>query len=123
MLATGCEHVFADLGGIAPGRLSDLQALGALTLAAANAAGLHPAAPPVTQAGPSGVVVVLACHGGHVAIHSIPETGVCFADVVAIGKAQPQRGIDVIIRRLDARDVQSGARHRTPAHPTPSEHA
>jgi S-adenosylmethionine/arginine decarboxylase-like enzyme len=109
--------VFADLGGIAPGRLSDPQALAALTLAAANAAGLHPAAPPIAQAGPSGVVVALACHGGHVAMHAIPETGICFADVAAIGKTQPQRGLDVIIRRLDAREVRTDARHRTPAPP------
>lgn len=118
MLATSGEHVFADLGGIAPGRLSDPQALGSLTLAAANAAALHPAAPPVAQAGPSGVVVVLACHGGHVAIHALPETGVCFIDVMAVGKTHPQRGLDVIIRRLDARDVRTDARHRSPA-PTP----
>lgn len=112
--------MFADLGGIAPGRLSDAQALGALTLAAANAAGLHPVAPPIAQAGPAGVVIVVACHGGHVAIHAIPETGTCFADVAAIGKTQPQRGLDVIIRRLDARDVRTDARHRTPAPSTPS---
>lgn len=123
MLATSCEHVFADLGGIAPGRLSDAQALGALTLAAANAAGLHPAAPPIAQAGPNGVVVALACHGGHVAIHALPETGVCFADVAAIGKTQPQRGLDVIIKRLDAREVRTDARHRTPARTTHSERA
>jgi S-adenosylmethionine/arginine decarboxylase-like enzyme len=113
--------VFADLGGIAPGRVSDPQALAALTLAAANAAGLHPAAPPIAQAGPNGVVVVLGCHGGHVALHAVPETGVCFADVVAVGKAQPQRGLDVIIRRLDAREVRTDARHRTLAPPTHSE--
>lgn len=118
MLATSGEHVFADLGGIAPGRLSDAQALGSLTLAAANAAALHPAGPPVAQAGPNGVVVVLACHGGHVAIHALPETGVCFIDVMAVGKAHPQRGLDVIIRRLDARDVRTDARRRSPA-PTP----
>ena len=115
--------MFADLGGIAPGRLSDPQALGALTLAAANAAGLHPAAPPIAQAGPNGVVVALACHGGHVAIHAIPETGICFADIAVIGKAQPQRGLDVIIRRLDARDVRTDARHRTPAPTSPSTHS
>lgn len=122
-MTTSCEHVFADLGGIAPGRLSDAQALGALTLAAANAAGLHPAAAPVAQAGPNGVVVVLACHGGHVAIHALPESGVGFADVCGIGKAQPQRGLDVIIRRLDARDVRTDARHRTPAPTTHRERA
>ena len=123
MLTSSCEHVFADLGGIAPGRLSDAQSLGALSLAAANAAGLHPAAPPVAQTGPNGVVVALACHGGHVAIHALAETGICFADVVAIGKAQPQRGLDVIIRRLDARDVRTDARHRTPTPTTHTERA
>ena len=122
-MTTSCEHVFADFAGIAPGRLSDAQALGALTLAAANAAGLHPAASPVAQAGPNGVVVVLACHGGHVAIHALPESGSCFADVFGLGKAQPQRGLDVIIRRLDARDVRRDARHRTPAPSTHSERA
>jgi S-adenosylmethionine/arginine decarboxylase-like enzyme len=115
--------VFADLGGIAPGRLSDTQALSALTLAAANAAGLHPIAPPLAQAGPNGVVIALACHGGHVAIHALPETGICFADLAAIGNAQPQRGLDVIIRRLDARDVRTDARHRTPAPAAPSSHS
>ena len=115
--------MFADLGGIAPGRLSDAQALGALSLAAANAAGLHPVAPPIAQTGPSGVVIVLACHGGHVAIHAQPETGTSFADVVAIGKTQPQRGLDVIIRRLDARDVRTDARHRSPAPQAPTTHS
>ena len=115
--------MFADLGGIAPGRLSDAQALGTLTLAAANAAGLHPVAPPTAQAGPNGVVVILACHGGHVAIHALPETGVCFADIAAIGKSQPQRGLDVIMRRLDARDVRTDARHRTPAPSAPPTHS
>jgi S-adenosylmethionine/arginine decarboxylase-like enzyme len=115
--------VFADLGGIAPGRLSDAQSLSALTLAAANAAGLHPVTPPIAQAGPSGVVIVLACHGGHVALHALPETGICFADVVAIGKTQPQRGLDVIIRRLDARDVRTDARHRTPTPSAPTTHS
>lgn len=101
MLTTSCEHVFADLG----------------------AAGLHPAAPPVAQTGPNGVVVALACHGGHVAIHALAETGICFADVVAIGKAQPRRGLNIIIRRLDARDVRTDARYRTPAPTTHSERA
>ncbi|HXJ30370.1 MAG TPA: S-adenosylmethionine decarboxylase [Gemmatimonadales bacterium] len=115
--------MFADLGGIAPGRLSDAQALSALTLAAANAAGLHAVAPPIAQSGPNGVVIVLACHGGHVAIHALPETGICFADVVAVGKTQPQRGLDVIIRRLDARDVHTDARHRTPAPAASTSHS
>ena len=110
-----CEHVFADLGGVAASRLSDAQGLGALLLAAANAAGMNPAAAPVVQAGPHGVAAVLTCHGGHVAIHALPDAGLCFADLAAIGSGHPPRGLDVIIRRLAARDVRTDARRRGPA--------
>ena len=117
-----CEHAFADLSGVAASRLSDAQGLGALLLAAANAAGLHPAAPPFVQAGPHGVSAVLVCHGGHVAIHAVPDAGLCFADLAALGAAHPQRGVGVIIRRLAARDVHTEARHRGPAaHPSQME--
>ncbi len=110
-----CDHVFADLSGVAASRLSDAQALGSLLLAAANAAGMSPAAPPVVQAGPRGVTAVLACHGGHVAIHALPDAGLCFADLAALGATRPQRGLDVVIRRLAAHDVRTDARHRGPA--------
>ena len=123
MLATSCEHAFADLGGIAPGRLNDAQSLGTLSLAAANAAGLQPVAPPIAQSGPDGVVILLACHGGHVAIHAVPDTGTCFADIATVGKGTPQRGLDVITRRLDARDIRTDARHRTPAAPPSTTHS
>jgi S-adenosylmethionine/arginine decarboxylase-like enzyme len=110
-----CDHVFADLSGVAASRLSDAQGLGALLLSAATAAGMSPAAPPVVQAGPRGVTAVLACHGGHVAIHALPDAGLCFADLAAVGAAHPQRGLDVLIRRLAARDVRTEARRRGPA--------
>ena len=38
------EHALADLGGVPANRLTDTQALTGLLLAAANAAGLNPAA-------------------------------------------------------------------------------
>ena len=110
-----CDHVFADLGGVTASRLSDAQGLGALLLSAANAAGMSPAGPPVVQAGPLGVTAVLTCHGGHVAIHALPDAGLCFADLAAVGAAQPQRGLDVVIRRLAPRDVRTDARRRGPA--------
>ena len=108
------EHVFADLGGIPANRLTDPQGLAGLLLAAANAAGLNPANPPVVTLGPRGVSAALVCHGGHVAIHSLPEAGLCFADVGGVSGALPQRGLDVIIKRLGAREVRTDARRRGP---------
>jgi hypothetical protein len=37
---------------------------------------MSPAAPPVVRR-PRGVTAVLACHGGHVAIHALPDAGLC----------------------------------------------
>ena len=93
-----CEHAFADLSGIAPDRLRDAQGLAAVLLAAANAAGLHPAGTPQVHDGPKGVAAVLVCHGGHVALHALPDVGVCFADVAGIGAVRPQRAIDVLVK-------------------------
>ncbi len=108
------EHVFADLGGIPANRLTDVQGLAGLLLAAANAAGLNPANPPIVKLGPRGVSAALLCHGGHVTVHGLPEAGLCFADVAAAGGALPQRGLEVIIKRFGAREVRTDARRRGP---------
>ena len=110
------DHVFADLGGIAPDRLMDGQALGSLLLAAANAAGLNAAGPPAVTTGPKGVGIALMCHGGHLTLHAVPGEGLCFADVAGLGggRIDPQRGLDVIVKRLGAREVRSDARRRGP---------
>jgi S-adenosylmethionine/arginine decarboxylase-like enzyme len=109
-----CEHASADLEGVAPSRLGDAQALGPLLLAAANAAGMHPAGAPVVHSGPGGVTALLPCHGGHVAMHTLPDAGRCFADVLSVGggAGRPQRGLEVIVRRLAAREAHIETRHR-----------
>ncbi len=84
------EHVFADLGGIPANRLADTQGLAGLLLAAANAAGLNPAHPPVVTLGPLGVAAALVCHGGHVTLHGVPEAGLCFRGRRATA-ARPRR--------------------------------
>jgi len=111
------EHVFADLGGIPANRLSDDQGLAGLLLAAANAVGLSPAAAPAVKSGPRGVAAMLLCHGGHVALHALPEDGLCFADIAGLGAVHPQRGLDVIVKRLGAREVRIDARRRGPVTP------
>ena len=108
------DHVFADLSGIPANRLTDAQGLAGLLLAAANAAGLNPASPPVVTAGPHGVSAALVCHGGHVALHGLPEAGLCFADVAGVGGVLPRRGLEVVVKRLGAREVRTDARRRGP---------
>ena len=108
------DHVFADLGGIAPARLTDSQGLAGLLLAAANAAGLNPVTPPAVTSRPKGVDVALLCHGGHITLHAAPDEGLCFVDVAGLGGTHPQRGLDVIIKRLGAREVRTDARRRGP---------
>jgi len=108
------EHVFADLGGIPASRLTDAQGLAGLLIAAANAAGLNPASPPVVKLGPKGVSAALVCHGGHVVLHGLPEVGLCFVDVAGLGGALPQRGLEVVIKRFGAREVRTDSRRRGP---------
>lgn len=108
------DHVFADLGGIAADRLSDPQALAGLLLAAANSAGLNAVTPPVVTTGPQGVGIALMCHGGHITLRTVPDQGLCFADVAGLGGTHPQRGLDVIVKRLGAREVRTDVRRRGP---------
>jgi S-adenosylmethionine/arginine decarboxylase-like enzyme len=108
------DHAFADLGGIAPDRLTDGQGLAGLLLAAANAARLNAVTPPTVTTGPKGVDVALLCHGGHITLHAVPSEGLCFADVAGLGGSDPQRGLDVIVKRLGAREVRTDARRRGP---------
>lgn len=111
-------HAFADLSGIPGDRLSDPQALSGLLLAAANAAGLNPADPPVVKSGTTGTTALLICRGGHVALHAVPADGVCYADIAGLGgdgtggggSVQPSRGLEVIVKRLGARAVRSASR-------------
>lgn len=107
-------------------RLTDIAGLAGLLLAAANATGLSPAHPPVVKLGPRGLSAALVCHGGHVSLHGLPDAGWCFADVAGMGAeansggggggggATPQRGLDVIIKRLGARHVRTATGRRNP---------
>src|SRR2546430_17360400 len=49
---------------------------------------------------------------GHVALHGVPDAGLCFADVAGLGGALPQRGLDGIIKRFGAREVRVDTRRR-----------
>jgi S-adenosylmethionine/arginine decarboxylase-like enzyme len=112
------EQSLAELDGIPAGNLRDNQGLAGLLLAAANAAGLAAANPPLVKIGPGAIGAVLLCHGGHVVLEAIPEAGLCFVDVAGLGVVHAQRGLDVIARRLGARHIRTESKRRgstTPA--------
>ncbi|MGH7753219.1 MAG: S-adenosylmethionine decarboxylase family protein [Gemmatimonadales bacterium] len=124
-MVTAFDHLFADLGGVPGGKLGDTEALSAVMLAAANAAGLSPAQPPVVKSGPHGVSAMLLCLGGHVAIHAVPDDGICHVDVASFRGGSVQRSIDLIAKRLGARETRTDHRRRglrgAPQGPEPHE--
>jgi S-adenosylmethionine/arginine decarboxylase-like enzyme len=93
-------HHHAELTALGSPRLADPESLAGLVIAAASAVGLQGHAPPVARTGPRGVAVVLVGHGGHFALHTIPDEGRAFVDLVAPAPAHPERAIEIILRRL-----------------------
>lgn len=106
-------HLSADLVGVAREQLGDAALLGGVALAAAAAAGVHPlGAPLVRQRPDGGVTLIFALEGTHLAIHTDPERGLLLLDVLAPGTLDPRTALDVVARRLPAREVRSEIRGR-----------
>lgn len=98
-----------EFDAVSGARLADAGGLSAIVVAAAGAVGMPPLGPPVVRESPGGVAVVLLCRDGHIALHTVPDEGLCFVTVVARAPVEVGRGVDVIGRGL-ARD----ASHRGP---------
>jgi S-adenosylmethionine/arginine decarboxylase-like enzyme len=47
-----------------------------------------------------------------VALHAVPDEGLCFVDVAGLGPVHPQRGLDIVAKRLGARTLRIDARRR-----------
>lgn len=95
------SHRVVQLTGISSTRLGDADGLSAVAIAAAAAVGMSPYGPPVVKSGPKGTVTCLLCHGGHVISHVIPEQSLCIVDILAMTPGDPERGVDVIAKRLN----------------------
>jgi hypothetical protein len=44
--------------------------------------------------------VSLLGHGGHIVLHATPDTGRCLVDILAPAPGLPERGVEVLARRL-----------------------
>jgi len=99
-------HLIAELTGIAPAQLHDRALLGGLLIAAAGAAGLHAAHPPVLHAHDvRGLDGLLLLEGGHVAVHTHAQRRTLLLDVLAPEPVDLARALEVFSRRLAPTDI------------------
>ncbi|HMC55671.1 MAG TPA: S-adenosylmethionine decarboxylase [Gemmatimonadaceae bacterium] len=106
-------HLLADLVGVPASLLNDADLLRGLLIAGASAAALTSSGIPTAPAG-SGPErsFVLIVAGGHIAAHTFPERDLLLLDVLCNARHDPRRVLDVVARRLSARDVRSETRSR-----------
>ena len=98
-------HRVAELAGIDAAILRDGPGLSALVVAAAGAVGIAAVSPPLVRQSPGGFAVGLICAEGHITLHTVPDHGICLVDILGRAPATPERGVDVIARKLAARSV------------------
>jgi S-adenosylmethionine/arginine decarboxylase-like enzyme len=101
---TAFNFQLRELTAISGARLADAGGLSSIVVAAAGAVGMPPLGPPIVRDSPGGVVVALLCRDGHIALHTVPDEGLCFVAVVARAPVDVGRGVEVISRGL-ARDT------------------
>ena len=106
-------HLTADLLGVAAAQLGDTAMLTGLLIASAGAAGFTTVGAPLVRRLPNeDVAGVLLLDGCHIAIHAFPGRELLLLDVLALGTSDPQKALDVFVRRLTPRNVRSTVRPR-----------
>ncbi|HKV73775.1 MAG TPA: S-adenosylmethionine decarboxylase [Gemmatimonadales bacterium] len=100
---SGPGHLLTELTDLPAARLTDTAALSAAVISAGAALGLAAYGTPIVREGPMGTAVVLLAHRGHLVLHTDPAAGRCLVDILLPGNSSPERGIEVMTRRLGAR--------------------
>lgn len=106
-------HLSAEFSGVPDDQLRNAALLGGLLIAAASAAGFSLNGVPIVRTHVSGgVSAVVLVENGHLAMHSIPERQALLFDAVAPASHDFRKALDVLSRRLTARDVSTATRGR-----------
>ena len=107
------KHLTAEFTGVPPEQLRDSALLGGLLIAAASAAGFSLSGVPTVRDNLNGGVsaMVLLDHG-HLAAHSHPGRQTLLFDAVAPASHDFRKAVDVLQRRLSARNVKTDTRGR-----------
>jgi S-adenosylmethionine/arginine decarboxylase-like enzyme len=113
LLSPTHNHLTAEFAGVPLEHLRDTTLLGGLLIAAANAGGFNPiGVPTVKTHKDGGVSAILLLDGAHLALHSIPSRQTLLFDAVAPTSHDFRKVLEVIARRLPARDIKSDTRAR-----------
>lgn len=95
--ATPGRHVLADFRGLAPGLLTDAQALERQMTAAARAAGAQVLSAHFHHFGEgAGVTGVILLSESHISIHSWPEHRFAALDIFMCGAARPEEALEFL---------------------------
>ena len=102
-------HRTADFRGVTSPLLRDAAALSGLLLSAAGAAGLSTAESPlVRQLTRDGLVVILLLDLGHLVAHTFPSRDLILLDLLVPSGRDPQKAVDVFVRKLGTTESRSG---------------
>jgi len=113
LLSASHSHLTAEFAGVPPEHLRDMTLLGGLLIAAANAGGFNPiGVPSVKSHKDGGVSAILLLSGAHLALHTVPSRQTLLFDAVAPASHEFRKMLEVIARRLPARDIKSDTRAR-----------
>ena len=106
-------HRTADFRGVTSPILRDGAALSGLLLSAAGAAGLSTADPPTVRTLPrDGLAVLLLLDLGHLTVHTMPARETLLLDLLVPAGRDPQKAVDVFIRKLGAKEARGGRHDR-----------
>jgi S-adenosylmethionine/arginine decarboxylase-like enzyme len=106
------SHLTAEFSGVPAEQLRDAALLGGLLIAAASAAGFSLSGVPVVREHPGGVSAIVLLDHGHLAVHSLVERRALLFDAVAPASHDFRKALDVLSRRITARDVKTDTRGR-----------
>jgi len=107
------SHLTAEFIGVPSEQLRDSALLGGLLIAAASAAGFSLSGVPVVREhAMGGVSAVVLLDQGHLAVHALLDRQALLFDAVAPASHDFRKALDVLSRRLTARDVKTDTRGR-----------
>ena len=105
-------HLTAEFLGVPLEQLRDSALLGGLLIAAASAAGFSLSGIPVVRDYPAGVSAMVLLEQGHLAVHAVPDRQTLLFDAIAPASHDFRKALEVLSRRLTAREVRTDTRGR-----------
>jgi S-adenosylmethionine/arginine decarboxylase-like enzyme len=107
------RHLTADFIGVRHAQLTDPSLLSGLMIAAAGAAGFAVMGAPIVRALPHvGVGALLLLDVWHMSVDPFPDRELLLLDILTLSTHDARKALDVLTRRLTAREIRSEQRDR-----------